>query len=44
MGADGAGFEFGVELAGDEEGVVGDFDHFDQALIGAHAAEAQAGF
>ena len=34
--------EFGMELAGDEEGVFGYFDDFDQFAIGSITAEAEA--
>ena len=34
--------ELGVELGGDEEGVVGQLDHLDQALVGRGAAGDQA--
>lgn len=39
MRSGGAAFEFGVELAGDEIGVAGDFYHFGEAAVGAGAAE-----
>ena len=38
----GAGGEFRVELAGQEPGVVGQFDHFHQITVGGATADAQA--
>lgn len=34
MGLIGLGFEFRVELAGDEEGMIRNFDQFDELAIG----------
>ena len=42
-GALGAGLELGVELGGDEERVVVELDHLDEALVGRGARDAQAG-
>ena len=36
--------EFGVELAGDKEWMVFEFDHFNEFAIRARAAEKEAGF
>jgi hypothetical protein len=38
LGPGGAGLELGVELGGDEEGVIGELDHLNQALVGRGAA------
>ena len=43
MGREGLGFQFGVELDGDEPGVGGDFDHFDEMGVGGKAGEDEAG-
>ena len=37
------GFELGVELAAEEEGVAGDLDDLDVGGVGGGAGEAQAG-
>jgi len=39
MGAVGAGFELRVELAADEERVVGELDHLDQVEVGVDAGD-----
>jgi len=39
----GLGFEFGMELATEEEGMAGDFDYLDIGCVGGGAADAQAG-
>ena len=36
--------EFGMELAGDEKGMLRYFDHLDQFAVGGEAAEGEAGF
>src|SRR5437660_1187657 len=36
--------EFGVELAGDEEGMLGQLGDFDEPAVGGVAAEDEAGF
>ena len=36
--------EFGMELAADEEGMLGQFDDFDQLPIGSKTAKDKAGF
>src|SRR6202166_567033 len=36
------GFEFGVELAAEEPGVIGSFDNFDVVFVGCAAGYAQA--
>ena len=42
VGAVGTGFEFGVELAGNEPGMVRQFDHLDDAVVGRGAADQDA--
>ena len=37
------GFEFGVELAAEEPGVIRGFDNFDVVFVGSAAGDAQAG-
>ena len=43
VGLERLGFEFGVELAAEEEGVGGDFYDFDVGGVGGGAGDAQAG-
>jgi len=39
----GTALEFRVELASDEVRMIGEFDDFDESLVGARAAEAESG-
>ena len=42
VGLEWFGFEFGVELAAEEEGVGGDLDDFDVGGVGGGAGDAEA--
>ena len=42
VGLEGFGFEFGVELAAEEEGVAGDLYDLDVGCVGGGAAQAEA--
>lgn len=43
MGQEGLGFEFGVELNGDEPGVGGNLDHLDETAVGREAGKDETG-
>ncbi len=43
MGFERLGFEFGMELATEEPGVLGGFDDFDVIFVGSAAGDAEAG-
>src|SRR5579875_162893 len=43
VGREGLGLEFGMKLAADEPGMVGNFDDFDVHAVGSFAGDAEAG-
>jgi len=42
MRLEGLGFEFGMELAAEEPGVIGRFNNFDVVFVGSSASDSQA--